>query len=181
MSRAGARTGLQLPGHGDMQGFNSSSPACMHGGFGAEASCCSACLLNAAILFVPEFATSRGRKGSARLRSPCCGPLVVADTRRWRRLKTPKAGLAAKLKHALASSPWHQPDMLKVAGSTLAGCFEWGIAIHEARDEFGPMHALWDMPAKQCSSTNENLKMAPFARGGSCEKRKGRAHTGSRA
>ena len=26
-SRAGARTGLQLPGHGDMQGFNSSSPA----------------------------------------------------------------------------------------------------------------------------------------------------------
>ena len=27
VSRAGARTGLQLPGHGDMQGFNSSSPA----------------------------------------------------------------------------------------------------------------------------------------------------------
>ena len=38
VSRAGARTGLQLPGHGDMQGFDSSSPAnrfldtqlCMH-------------------------------------------------------------------------------------------------------------------------------------------------------
>ena len=27
VSRAGARTGLQLPGHGDMQGFDSSSPA----------------------------------------------------------------------------------------------------------------------------------------------------------
>jgi hypothetical protein len=27
VSRAGARTGLQLPGHGDVQGFNSSSPA----------------------------------------------------------------------------------------------------------------------------------------------------------
>ncbi len=27
VSRAGARTGLQLPGHGDMQGLNSSSPA----------------------------------------------------------------------------------------------------------------------------------------------------------
>ena len=30
VSRAGARTGLQLPGHGDMQGFNSSSPASMN-------------------------------------------------------------------------------------------------------------------------------------------------------
>jgi hypothetical protein len=27
VSRAGARTGLQLPGHGDMQGFDSSSLA----------------------------------------------------------------------------------------------------------------------------------------------------------
>ena len=27
VSPAGAWTGLQLPGHGDMQGFNSSSPA----------------------------------------------------------------------------------------------------------------------------------------------------------
>ena len=27
VSRAGARTGLQLQGHGDMQGFNSPSPA----------------------------------------------------------------------------------------------------------------------------------------------------------
>ena len=44
VSRAGARTGLQLQGHGDMQGFDSSSPANLVGAQLAHASMTLSCI-----------------------------------------------------------------------------------------------------------------------------------------
>ena len=83
VSRAGARTGLQLPGHGDMQGFNSSSPAKLIGRLHWVARCCQPGRLQR-----DKFSLcQRGRRASLRqtthscenhANAPCSGDTSIA-------------------------------------------------------------------------------------------------------